>query len=141
MSEPNSVKELVEQLWAKSLLPKTRAELVLDAQTRYAVEQLEMRLALECEIEKLRNELEKERSDKSAVIRELNETRDLNRKCCDENDSLRSLVNELADALDGLTCHADCDVSQDDVCDDDCYHVKNRALVVKAREVLNVGHK
>lgn len=46
------------------------------------------------EVEKLTRLLEAEADDKLRVIAELNEVRELNRKCCAENEELRECLKE-----------------------------------------------
>lgn len=69
------------------------------------------------------------------------EIKDLRETVNTEIASLRALVKELADALDGFTCKGDCEkycvIDEHTKDKEECVHIDNRALVAKAREVVS----
>ena len=52
-----------------------------------------------------------------------------------ENEKLRALVKELADALEDRTCKAVCELYCTEADKKDCVNLENRALVAKARKM------
>ena len=79
-------------------------------------------------------ELTKKDEEKLQVIKELNEVRELNRKCCDENDMLKGLVKELADDLSGYLCESECNGACASF--GHCCNQTSRQIIAKAREVV-----
>ena len=74
----------------------------IDAAHKREMEKLAMSLAL------AKKRLKAEVADKSKVVSELNEVRELNRRCCDENERLNSKVDELRECLEeaaSVRCH------------------------------------
>ena len=74
----------------------------IDAAHKREMEKLAASLAL------AKKRLKAEVADKSMVVSELNEIRELNRRCCDENERLNSKVDELRECLEeaaSVRCH------------------------------------